>query len=36
MDAGIGMNENAFGSEALAAVARDGIAVVEMAIVHGG
>jgi hypothetical protein len=30
VDAGIGMNEDAFGSEALAAVAGDGIAVVEM------
>ena len=35
VDAGIGMNENAFGSEALGAVASDGIAVVEMTMLAG-
>jgi hypothetical protein len=35
VDARIGTNENAFGSEALGAVARDGIAVVEMTMLVG-
>jgi hypothetical protein len=35
VDAGIGVNEDAFGRESLGAVAGDGIAVVEMAMVAG-
>ena len=35
MDSGVGMNENAFGSEPLRAVTGDGIAVVEMTMVDG-
>ena len=33
MDAGVGVNENAFSGEALSAVARDGVAVVEVTMV---
>ena len=35
MDAGVGVNEDAFGGEALGAVAGDGIAVVEMTMLAG-
>ena len=35
VDAGIGVNENAFGGEALGAVTGDGIAVVEMTMLAG-
>ena len=35
VDAGVGVNENAFGGEALGAVAGDGIAVVEMTMLAG-
>ena len=35
VDAGIGVNEDAFGGEALGAVAGDGVAVVEMTMLAG-
>ena len=35
MDAGIGMNEDAFGGEALGAVTGDGVPVVEMTMLTG-
>ena len=35
MDAGIGVNEDAVGSEALGTVARDGVAVVKMTMISG-
>src|SRR5580704_2097444 len=35
VDAGIGVNENAFGGEALGAVTSDCVAVVEMAVLAG-
>lgn len=35
MDAGIGMNENTLGGESLGAVAGDGIAVIEVAMLSG-
>ena len=33
VDAGIGVNENAFGGKTLGAVAGDGVAVVEMTMI---
>src|SRR5712692_9977459 len=36
VDAGIGVNEDAFGGEALGAVTGDGVAMVEMATLAGG
>ena len=35
MDAGIGVNEDAVGREALGTVARDGVAVVKMTMISG-
>ena len=35
MDAGIGVNENAFGGEPLGTVAGNSIAVIEMAVLAG-
>ncbi len=35
VDAGIGVNEDAVGSEALGTMARDGIAVVKMTMISG-
>ena len=35
MDAGIGVNEDAFGGEALGAVTGDGVPVVEMTMLAG-
>ena len=35
MDAGVGVDEDALGGESLGAVAGDGIAVVEMAMLAG-
>jgi hypothetical protein len=36
VDTGIGMNEDAFGGEALGAMTGDGVAVVEMSMLAGG